>query len=51
MMPVCYLLDSNICIYIARHNPPEVRERFALHTADELAMSVVTLGDFALALK
>ena len=44
-MPTRYLLDTNICIYIAKHNPPEVRERFALHTANELAISVVTLGE------
>jgi len=44
-MAVRYLLDTNICIYIAKHNPPAVRERFARHTADELAMSVVTLGE------
>jgi len=44
-MGVRYLLDTNICIYIAKHNPPEVRERFARHGADELAMSVVTLGE------
>lgn len=40
-----YLLDTNICIYIAKHNPPKVRERFARHAAAELAMSVVTLGE------
>ncbi len=44
-MAVRYLLDTNICIYIAKHNPPSVRERFALHKANELAMSVVTLGE------
>lgn len=44
-MPVHYLLDTNICIYIAKHNPPAVRERFAQHTAQELAMSVITLGE------
>ncbi|MEO4048765.1 type II toxin-antitoxin system VapC family toxin [Pseudomonas sp. CAU 1711] len=44
-MSVRYLLDTNICIYIAKHNPPEVRERFAQHAANELAMSVVTLGE------
>lgn len=27
-MSARYLLDTNICIYIAKHNPPEVRERF-----------------------
>lgn len=40
-----YLLDSNICIYIAKHNPPAVRARFERHAANELAMSVVTLGE------
>jgi tRNA(fMet)-specific endonuclease VapC len=40
-----YLLDTNICIYIAKHNPPAVRERFARHAAYELAMSVITLGE------
>lgn len=40
-----YLLDTNICIYIARHRPPEVRERFARHGAGELAMSVITWGE------
>jgi len=40
-----YLLDTNICIYIAKHNPPEVRERFARHPASALAMSVITLGE------
>lgn len=44
-MAVRYLLDTNICIYIAKHNPPIVRERFARHTANELVMSVVTLGE------
>jgi tRNA(fMet)-specific endonuclease VapC len=44
-MAVRYLLDTNICIYIAKHNPPQVRERFARHAADELAMSVITLGE------
>jgi len=44
-MAVRYLLDTNICIYIAKHNPPIVRERFARHTVDELVMSVVTLGE------
>jgi tRNA(fMet)-specific endonuclease VapC len=40
-----YLLDTNICIYIAKHNPPAVRARFEKLTADELAMSVITLGE------
>ncbi len=40
-----YLLDTNICIYIAKHTPLAVRERFEQHAASELAMSVVTLGE------
>jgi tRNA(fMet)-specific endonuclease VapC len=44
-MATRYLLDTNICIYIAKHNPPTVRARFALHAADELVMSVITLGE------
>src|SRR5574337_1090745 len=44
-MAIRYLLDTNICIYIARHNPPAVRARFEQLSADALAMSVVTLGE------
>lgn len=44
-MATRYLLDTNICIYIAKHNPPAVRERFSRHQAAELAMSVITLGE------
>ena len=44
-MSVRYLLDTNICIYIAKHNPPAVREHFARHAANEFAMSVITLGE------
>lgn len=44
-MSVRYLLDTNICIYITKHNPLVVRERFARHAASELAMSVITLGE------
>ena len=40
-----YLLDTNICIYIAKNNPPAVREKFARVTASELAISVITLGE------
>ncbi|MHB1880774.1 MAG: type II toxin-antitoxin system tRNA(fMet)-specific endonuclease VapC [Acidithiobacillus sp.] len=40
-----YLLDTNICIYITKHHPPEVRARFAQHRAAEVGMSVVTFGE------
>jgi len=41
-MPARYLLDTNICIYIAKYRPPAVREGFARHSASELAMSAIT---------
>lgn len=44
-MTVRYLLDTNICIYIAKNNPAEVRERFARHSASALAISVITQGE------
>lgn len=44
-MAVRYLLDTNICIYIAKHNPPAVRARFEQISADALAISVITLGE------
>ncbi|CAN7744893.1 type II toxin-antitoxin system VapC family toxin [Variovorax sp. LjRoot290] len=44
-MAIGYLLDTNICIYIAKHNPATVRARFEQLSADVLAMSVITLGE------
>jgi len=40
-----YMLDTNICIYIARHGPPEVMARFNQMKPGELIMSVVTYGE------
>lgn len=44
-METRFLLDTNICIYIAKYNPPSVRERFQQHSASQLAMSIITLGE------
>jgi tRNA(fMet)-specific endonuclease VapC len=44
-MSVQYLLDTNICIYVAKHRPSSVREHFVRHAANEMAMSVITLGE------
>ena len=44
-MAVRYLLDTNLCIYIAQHNPPAVRARFERHSAGDLAMSIITQGE------
>jgi tRNA(fMet)-specific endonuclease VapC len=40
-----YLLDTNICIYIAKDHPQSVRRRLDRHAANDLAMSVITLGE------
>lgn len=44
-MDLTYLLDTNICIYIARHRPPEVAQRFASLEVGQVGMSVVTYGE------
>lgn len=43
--PMRYLLDTNICIYIAKGQPLAVRHRFETHTVQELAMSTITVGE------
>lgn len=40
-----YMLDTNICIYLMRHHPPEVAERFARCAYGDVVMSVVTLAE------
>lgn len=40
-----YLLDTNICIYIAKHRPAEALDRFRKLRPGEVAMSVVTYGE------
>jgi tRNA(fMet)-specific endonuclease VapC len=44
-MTVRYLLDTNICIYIAKHSPATVHARFEQLQAHQLAMSVITFGE------
>ena len=44
-MAIRYLLDTNICIYIAKYKPPAVRARFEQLSSDAIAMSVITLGE------
>lgn len=40
-----YLLDTNICIYIAKGQPLAVRHRLEKHALNELAMSTITVGE------
>jgi tRNA(fMet)-specific endonuclease VapC len=36
------MLDTNICIYLIKRQPPEVLERFALCMVGEVVMSAIT---------
>lgn len=40
-----YLLDTNICIYLMKHHPPEVARRFAECYVGEVAISAITLAE------
>ena len=42
-----YLLDTDICIYVAKHRPAEVLDRFRKVRPGEVAMSVVTHGELS----
>ena len=40
-----YMLDTNICLYIAKKKPIEVLERFEELTVGEVGMSTITYGE------
>jgi tRNA(fMet)-specific endonuclease VapC len=40
-----YILDTNICIYLMKHQPVGVRERFAQCFVGDVAMSSITLAE------
>lgn len=44
-MSVCYMLDTDMCIYLKKHRPPSVVERFAQLQRGEVVISVVTYGE------
>ena len=39
-----YMLDTNICIYVIKNYPPELRDRFN-DLAEQLCISSITLGE------
>jgi len=43
-----YLLDTDICIYIAKNRPQQVRKRMEQCEPGDLAMSVITCGELYL---
>jgi tRNA(fMet)-specific endonuclease VapC len=40
-----YMLDTNICIYIAKHQPPQMKARFEQLKPGQLVMSAITYGE------
>ena len=40
-----YMLDTNICIYLMKHQPPQVRERFADCFVGDVVISAITLAE------
>ncbi len=40
-----YLLDTNICIYLMKHQPPQVAERFAQCRVGDVVISAITLAE------
>ena len=40
-----YLLDTNMCIYLMKHHPPEVAPRFARCYVGEGVISAITLAE------
>jgi tRNA(fMet)-specific endonuclease VapC len=41
---LAYMLDTNICIYVMKNHPPELREKFN-SLAEQLCISSITLGE------
>lgn len=44
-MALRYLLDTDTCIYLAKHTPRSVATRLASEPADAAAISVITYGE------
>jgi tRNA(fMet)-specific endonuclease VapC len=40
-----YMLDTNICIYLMKHQPVEVKERFDQCFVGEVVISAITLAE------
>ncbi len=44
-MTLHYLLDTNICIYIAKQKPLSVFKKFEQISANTIGMSIITYGE------
>ncbi len=40
-----FMLDTNICIYLMKHQPPEVRRKFDECFVGDVVMSAITLAE------
>lgn len=40
-----YLLDTNICIYLMKHQPPQVSQRFAQCRVGDVVISAITAAE------
>lgn len=40
-----YMLDTNICTYLMKHQPPQVRARFAECFVGDVVISAITLAE------
>lgn len=40
-----YLLDTNICLYLMKHQPPQVAERFSTCMVGEVLISAITAAE------
>lgn len=40
-----FMLDTNMCIYLMKHQPPEVAARFAQYFVGEVVISAITLAE------
>jgi len=40
-----FMLDTNICIYLIKHQPPQVRARFDACFVGEVVISAITLAE------
>jgi len=40
-----FMLDTNICIYLMKHQPPEVRRKFEECFVGDVVMSAITLAE------
>ena len=46
-----YLLDTNICIYLMKHSPPQIAARFQALRVGDAAMSAITYAELRLGLR